>query len=155
VQLHRYIYFMIPSDGDYAPESDSFDNQSSYQSHHHHHHRRRVRTSSSGGSSMFDSTPPLDSGGMSPEILTNNVDDMPMAQVVNVASQLLFSEQERDYLAKIAKPNPVFQLFKRLCVYFHGQHHLEEIMWRENLSRGELRTVVRTYQDIIVCCTHE
>lgn len=78
---------------------------------------------------------------------------IPMA--VNVASQLLFTDQERDYLAKIAKPNPVFLLFKRLCVYFHGQHHLEEIMWRENLSRGELRTVVSTYQDIIVCCTHE
>uniref|UniRef100_H3HC47 GATOR1 complex protein NPRL3 C-terminal HTH domain-containing protein n=1 Tax=Phytophthora ramorum TaxID=164328 RepID=H3HC47_PHYRM len=95
VQLHRYIYFMIPSDGDYA------------------------------------------------------------AEVMSVASQLLFTDQERAYLAKIAKPNPVFTLFKRLCVYFHGEHHIEEIMWRENLSRGELRTVMSTYQDIIVCCLHE
>jgi hypothetical protein len=46
-------------------------------------------------------------------------------------------------------------LFKRLCVYFHGQYHLEEIMWRENVSRSELRTVLGTYQDIIVCCLHE
>eukprot|EP00644_Phytophthora_capsici_P001515 jgi/Phyca11/562970/estExt2_Genewise1.C_PHYCAscaffold_100594 len=101
VQLHRYIYFMLPSDGDYAAEL------------------------------------------------------VPMAQVMSVASQLLFTDQERAYLAKIAKPNPVFTLFKRLCVYFHGEHHIEEIMWRENLSRGELRTVMSTYQDIIVCCLHE
>ncbi|KAG6595725.1 nitrogen permease regulator 3-like protein [Phytophthora cinnamomi] len=92
VQLHRYIYFMIPSDGDYA------------------------------------------------------------AELGNGAGN---SVGKRAYLAKIAKPNPVFTLFKRLCVYFHGEHHIEEIMWRENLSRGELRTVMSTYQDIIVCCLHE
>lgn len=58
----------------------------------------------------------------------------------------------QQYLETIATTNSVFALFKRLCIYFNGQHHFEEIMWRENISRSELRTVLSTYQDIIVCC---
>lgn len=65
------------------------------------------------------------------------------------------TSEERAYLEKIATTNTVYTLFKRLCVYFHGQCHLEEIMWRENVSRSELRTVLTTYQNIIVCCIHE
>ncbi|KAF4316715.1 hypothetical protein BBO99_00004866 [Phytophthora kernoviae] len=179
VQLHRYIYFMIPSDGDYAAElgnggiSSSIGSSSpallasSFR-------RQRVNSSitntSATGSVPVPPTPPMNPATMamsSPPTapLDPSEDDtmtegrngsgVPMAQVMSVASQLLFTDQERAYLAKIAKPNPVFTLFKRLCVYFHGEHHIEEIMWRENLSRGELRTVMSTYQDIIVCCLHE
>lgn len=75
--------------------------------------------------------------------------------VGNSSNPFALSEHEREYLDRIATTNPVYTLFKRLCVYFHGQYHLEEIMWRENVSRSELRTVLSTYQDIIVCCLHE
>ncbi|KAE9099619.1 hypothetical protein PF002_g9430 [Phytophthora fragariae] len=176
VQLHRYIYFMIPSDGDYAAElGNGVGNSvgssspalmvSSFR-------RQRVNSSatntSAPGSVPIAQTPPMNPAAMAlpspptaplsddnPAADGRGVNNVPMAQVVSVASQLLFTDQERAYLAKIAKPNPVFTLFKRLCVYFHGEHHIEEIMWRENLSRGELRTVMSTYQDIIVCCLHE
>ncbi|KAG3024479.1 hypothetical protein PC128_g5017 [Phytophthora cactorum] len=174
VQLHRYIYFMIPSDGDYAAElgnggASSVGSSSpallasSFR-------RQRVNSSatntSAPGSFPIAQTPPMNPAAMAPSPLPAPLDEnpaadarggstVPMAQVMSVASQLLFTDQERAYLAKIAKPNPVFTLFKRLCVYFHGEHHIEEIMWRENLSRGELRTVMSTYQDIIVCCLHE
>ncbi|ETL34251.1 hypothetical protein L916_13479 [Phytophthora nicotianae] len=169
VQLHRYIYFMIPSDGDYAAELGNGASSvgssspallaSSFR-------RRRVNSSatntSAPGSLPIAQTPPMNPAAMAPSPVPAPLDEnpaadsrVPMAQVMSVASQLLFTDQERAYLAKIAKPNPVFTLFKRLCVYFHGEHHIEEIMWRENLSRGELRTVMSTYQDIIVCCLHE
>ena len=59
---------------------------------------------------------------------------------------------QQQYLESNATTNSVFALFRRLCVYFNGQHHFEEIMWRENITRSELRTVLSTYQDIIVCC---
>ncbi|KAJ8569069.1 hypothetical protein ON010_g6190 [Phytophthora cinnamomi] len=176
VQLHRYIYFMIPSDGDYAAElgngagnsvgsSSPALMASSFR-------RQRVNSSttntSAPGSVPVAQTPPMNPAAMAlpsppaaplgddnPATDGRGGNNVPMAQVMSVASQLLFTDQERAYLAKIAKPNPVFTLFKRLCVYFHGEHHIEEIMWRENLSRGELRTVMSTYQDIIVCCLHE
>ncbi|CAH0480078.1 unnamed protein product [Peronospora belbahrii] len=175
VQLHRYIYFMIPSDGEYAAElgnegassigsSSSALMTSSFR-------RQRVNSSltntSAPGSVPIAPTPPMNPASLAlpspptapldrnPAVERHRGSTVPLAQVVSVASQLLFTDQERAYLAKIAKPNPVFTLFKRLCVYFHGEHHIEEIMWRENLSRGELRTVMSTYQDIIVCCLHE
>ncbi|KAF4039016.1 Nitrogen Permease regulator of amino acid transport activity 3 [Phytophthora infestans] len=173
VQLHRFIYFMIPSDGDYAAELGNGASSvgssspallvSSFR-------RQRVNSSatntSAPGSLPIAQIPPMNPADMAPSPVPALLDDnpatdarggstVPMAQVMSVATQLLFTDQERAYLAKIAKPNPVFTLFKRLCVYFHGEHHIEEIMWRENLSRGELRTVMSTYQDIIVCCLHE
>ncbi|CAI5736262.1 unnamed protein product [Peronospora destructor] len=175
VQLHRYIYFMIPSDGEYGAElgnggassigsSSPALTASSFR-------RQRVNSSvtnaSVPGSVPIAPAPPMNPATLAlPSPPTAPLDGnrtveryggstVPMAQVVSVASQLLFTDRERAYLAKIAKPNPVFTLFKRLCVYFHGEHHIEEIMWRENLSRGELRTVMSTYQDIIVCCLHE
>ncbi|OWZ14833.1 hypothetical protein PHMEG_00011618 [Phytophthora megakarya] len=174
VQLHRYIYFMIPSDGDYAAEvghgGTSSVGSSSPALMASNFRRQRVNSSatntSAPGSLHIAQTPPMNPAAIAPSpppaaLEENRVADLrggstvPMAQVMSVASQLLFTDQERAYLAKIAKPNPVFTLFKRLCVYFHGEHHIEEIMWRENLSRGELRTVMSTYQDIIVCCLHE
>ncbi|GMF27415.1 unnamed protein product [Phytophthora lilii] len=176
VQLHRYIYFMIPSDGDYAAElgnaGASSIGSSSPALMASSLRRQRVNSSatntSAPGSLPIAQTPPMKPVAPAlpspPEIPLDSDNpaaegrggsSVPMAQVMSVASQLLFTDQERAYLAKIAKPNPVFTLFKRLCVYFHGEHHIEEIMWRENLSRGELRTVMSTYQDIIVCCLHE
>ncbi|KAG1706926.1 hypothetical protein DVH05_027776 [Phytophthora capsici] len=171
VQLHRYIYFMLPSDGDYAaelgPGGASSVGSSSPALMASSFRRQRVNSSatntSAPGSMPIAQTPPMNpiAAAPSPPQVTLEQDPaadtrtVPMAQVMSVASQLLFTDQERAYLAKIAKPNPVFTLFKRLCVYFHGEHHIEEIMWRENLSRGELRTVMSTYQDIIVCCLHE
>ena len=44
-------------------------------------------------------------------------------------------QYERAYLEQIDNNTPVFNLFKRLCPYFHGKHHIEEIMWREKVSR--------------------
>ncbi|TDH72058.1 hypothetical protein CCR75_000764 [Bremia lactucae] len=160
VQLHRYVYFMIPSDGeDVTDRSHSAESSSSAMM------ASNLQREMVENSAKIEALLPLDPAAkVAPTLVATaeerKVDkggnsDVPLAQVMSVASQVLFSEQERAYLAKIAKPNPVFTLFKRLCIYFHGEHHIEEIMWRENLSRGELRTVMSTYQDIIVSCLRE
>ncbi|KAJ0411362.1 hypothetical protein ATCC90586_004348 [Pythium insidiosum] len=135
IQLHRYVYFMIPSDQD-APLSGGSAGS------------RRRRVTGGGDDDEGDS----DSDRDVCEELTNPQDST-AARVP--LSRVGLTPQERAYLDKIATTNPVFTLFKRLCVYFHGQYHLEEIMWRENVSRSELRTVLSTYQDITVCCLHE
>ncbi|CEG39236.1 low quality protein: nitrogen permease regulator 3-like protein [Plasmopara halstedii] len=170
VQLHRYVYFMIPSDEDYTTKDNndapsSFGSSPAVSSSLRRQQGNIIMTNPSvPGDVAMARTPPLNPVIAAPAHLSEsprNTSDaydstgLPMAQVVSMTSHLLFTDQERAYLAKIAKPNPVFTLFKRLCVYFHGEHHIEEIMWRENLSRGELRTVMSTYQDIIVCCLHE
>ncbi|KAI9916882.1 hypothetical protein PsorP6_016980 [Peronosclerospora sorghi] len=172
IQLHRYIYFMIPSDGDYAADlsntGTSAVGSSSPVIQAPISRCQRVNsnnTSTHAYESMpLARSPPINPASFAPPTaqLSKNLgaekrggSTVPMMQVMGGASQLLFTDRERAYLAKIAKPNPVFTLFKRLCVYFHGEHHIEEIMWRENISRGELRTVMSTYQDIIICCLHE
>jgi hypothetical protein len=45
--------------------------------------------------------------------------------------------------------------FFRLCPYFRGFHHLEEIMWRENVSRDDITKVLKKYQHILVLVHHE
>ncbi|OQR83762.1 hypothetical protein ACHHYP_14312 [Achlya hypogyna] len=65
---------------------------------------------------------------------------------------------EKDYMAQLARmssSSPVFDLFQRLSPYFHGQHHMVEIMWRENVTRAELRMVLSTYQSILAFAVHE
>lgn len=43
----------------------------------------------------------------------------------------------------------VRDLFLRLCQYFRGKHPLEEIMWRENLSRQQLVGVLSSFSSIL------
>jgi len=59
---------------------------------------------------------------------------------------------EKQYLDKIADDSPEYSLLKRLCIYFRGKYDIEEIMWRENVDRNELLTVLETYKDILVRC---
>eukprot|EP00729_Bicosta_minor_P022174 gene22174-1039_t len=47
----------------------------------------------------------------------------------------------------------VLDLFLRLCQYFRGQHPLEEIMWRENLSRQQLAGVLSSFSGILTRIT--
>ena len=59
-------------------------------------------------------------------------------------------QYERAYLEQIDNNTPVFNLFKRLCPYFHGKHHIEEIMWREKVSRKAIFSVLANYGDVLV-----
>jgi hypothetical protein len=147
VQLHRYVYFMIPPEVEHPAHTSLHrnhlqDENEIAQRYHPQHHQNGLN-SPSGFPATSPAKLPSDLG----------VKDENNLFVGGMGGT--FTEQERQYLEKIATNTPVFALFKRLCVYFHGQYHLEEIMWRENVSRSELRTVLSTYQDIIVCCLHE
>jgi hypothetical protein len=62
---------------------------------------------------------------------------------------------ESDYIEKLNDNSPEYGLFKRLCPYFRGFHHLEEIMWRENVSRDDITKVLKKYQHILVLVHHE
>lgn len=44
-----------------------------------------------------------------------------------------------------------WRLFRRLRPMMFGEHHLEEMMWQERLSRDVLSDLLRSYEEYLVC----
>lgn len=44
----------------------------------------------------------------------------------------------------------ISNLIVRLCPYFKGNHHFEEIMWRENINRETLENIISSYEEILI-----
>ena len=53
------------------------------------------------------------------------------------------------------KQNKYFGSYYRLCPYFNGRHHLEEIMYYENVRRSELLTLLDKFRRVLMTCEHE
>ena len=48
-----------------------------------------------------------------------------------------------------------WRLFRRLRPLFYGEHHFEEILWQERLSRDALADLLRAYEEhLITVVTH-
>ncbi|XP_041362613.1 GATOR complex protein NPRL3-like isoform X2 [Gigantopelta aegis] len=47
------------------------------------------------------------------------------------------------------------KLFARLSPYFNGKHHLEEIMFYENITRSHLLTLLDKFKDVLMTCNHQ
>ena len=47
------------------------------------------------------------------------------------------------------------EFFLRICPYFRGQHHLEEIMYYENIRRSELVTLIDKFRSLLLTTQHE
>ncbi|BFZ18500.1 hypothetical protein BsWGS_21538 [Bradybaena similaris] len=59
-------------------------------------------------------------------------------------------------LACAASKNPEdLHQFAKLCPYFNGKHHLEMIMYYENLRRSQLETLLDKFQEVLIWCRHE
>lgn len=43
----------------------------------------------------------------------------------------------------------------RLLHYFRGHHHLEEIMYNENMRRSHLKTLFDKFRSVLVVTNHE
>lgn len=65
-----------------------------------------------------------------------------------------FPDEERSAIFKIpATNNPEdLRLFARLCRkrYFEGEHHIEEIMYLENLRRSQILQLLDKFRDVLV-----
>jgi len=53
------------------------------------------------------------------------------------------------------KPANTANHFRRLYPYFNGAYSKEEIMWRETISRPELKEVLDIFAKELVICLHE
>jgi len=65
------------------------------------------------------------------------------------ANQEENTRQEIAYLDAIATESDTYRLFRRLAPYFHGRHHSDEIMWRENIPRDQFEQVLNNHSDVI------
>ncbi|KAL5018870.1 hypothetical protein ScPMuIL_004592 [Solemya velum] len=67
------------------------------------------------------------------------------------------SREEREIVLNIpaAKSPEDLRLFGCLYPYFSGKHHLEEIMYYENLHRSQLLMVIDKFREVLVTCTHQ
>lgn len=50
---------------------------------------------------------------------------------------------------------PVMWTGSRLLHYFRGHHHLEEIMYNENMRRSHLKTLFDKFRSVLVVTNHE
>jgi hypothetical protein len=47
------------------------------------------------------------------------------------------------------------KMFARLSKYFTGEHHIEEIMYRENVRRSQLLLLLDKFRDVLITCEKE
>ena len=67
------------------------------------------------------------------------------------------SKRERSCILKMQRimdPEDM-AFFLRIFPYFKGQHHLEEIMYYENVRRSELVTLIDKFRSILITTQHE
>ncbi|KAL0992868.1 hypothetical protein UPYG_G00100350 [Umbra pygmaea] len=67
------------------------------------------------------------------------------------------TEHERQVILNIpaAQSPDDLRMFARLLHYFRGHHHLEEIMYNENMRRSQLKTLFDKFRSVLVVTNHE
>ena len=94
---------------------------------------------------------PSSQAGVGPSIKVGSQDEgTPVAEANFSASASNISRNEVAYIHRVATDSTIYHHLKSLRPYFHGKHHMEEIMWKNNVSRETLNTVIQTYSDVLV-----
>uniref|UniRef100_A0A8C7ZD75 GATOR complex protein NPRL3 n=1 Tax=Oryzias sinensis TaxID=183150 RepID=A0A8C7ZD75_9TELE len=83
--------------------------------------------------------------------------DSPLNKRMTETLLTSLSEYERQVILNIpAAQNPEdLRMFARLLHYFRGHHHLEEIMYNENMRRSQLKTLFDKFRSVLVVTNHE
>ncbi|XP_064625379.1 GATOR1 complex protein NPRL3-like [Lineus longissimus] len=64
--------------------------------------------------------------------------------------------QKQSLQAVPAASNPEdLKTFAKLSPYFNGKHHLEDIMYYENVRRSQLLTLLDKFRSVLITCTHQ
>ncbi|MBN3283359.1 NPRL3 protein, partial [Polyodon spathula] len=76
-----------------------------------------------------------------------------------MTESLLASLSERERVAILNVPAAQnaedLRMFAWLLLYFRGHHHLEEIMYNENMRRSQLMTLFDKFRSVLVVTNHE
>ncbi|XP_020788338.1 GATOR complex protein NPRL3 isoform X1 [Boleophthalmus pectinirostris] len=102
---------------------------------------------------MTLTSPSMDNS--SAELVTGG--DSPLNKRMTETLLSSLSEHERQVILNIpAAQNPEdLRMFARLLHYFRGHHHLEEIMYNENMRRSQLKTLFDKFRSVLVVTNHE
>uniref|UniRef100_A0A7N6A299 GATOR complex protein NPRL3 n=1 Tax=Anabas testudineus TaxID=64144 RepID=A0A7N6A299_ANATE len=83
--------------------------------------------------------------------------DSPLNKRMTETLLASLSEHEREVILNIpaAQNQEDLRMFARLLHYFRGHHHLEEIMYYENMRRSQLKTLFDKFRSVLVVTNHE
>ncbi|XP_031548535.1 GATOR complex protein NPRL3-like [Actinia tenebrosa] len=141
IQLQTYV-FLVPT-AQWDQQSDALGNARG---------RRRIRW--------------IFGGSFTDDLVTFADDDTPLgdndsdeeteySNILNSVKDLSFAERKSIMQLAVASDEEDLKLFARLVPYFRGKHHLEEIMYYENLRRSKLLTLLDKFRDVLFLCQHE
>ncbi|XP_054169266.1 GATOR complex protein NPRL3-like [Oppia nitens] len=67
------------------------------------------------------------------------------------------SQSEIESILRVSASKNIedLKLFIKLCPYFNGRHHLEDIMYYENVKRGQLLTLIDKFRDVLFTSQYE
>ncbi|KAK1164884.1 GATOR complex protein NPRL3-like isoform X3 [Acipenser oxyrinchus oxyrinchus] len=78
---------------------------------------------------------------------------------IRMTESLLARLSERERVAILNVPAAQnaedLRMFARLLLYFRGRHHLEEIMYNENMRRSQLMTLFDKFHSVLAVTNHE
>ncbi|XP_014059761.1 GATOR complex protein NPRL3 isoform X2 [Salmo salar] len=83
--------------------------------------------------------------------------DSPLNRRMTETLLASLTEHERQVILNIpaAQSPEDLRMFARLLHYFRGHHHLEEIMYNENMRRSQLKTLFDKFRSVLVVTNHE
>ncbi|XP_077684618.1 GATOR1 complex protein NPRL3 isoform X5 [Eretmochelys imbricata] len=154
IQLHTYVCLMVP------PNEEDFRAQDEDMPFTARVGGRSLSTpnalsfgSPTSSDDMTLTSPSMDNS--SAELIPGGDSPLNKRMTENLLASL--SEHEREAIFNVpAAQNPEdLRMFARLLHYFRGRHHLEEIMYNENMRRSQLLTLFDKFRSVLVVTNHE
>ncbi|XP_030068280.1 GATOR1 complex protein NPRL3 isoform X2 [Microcaecilia unicolor] len=154
IQLHTYACLMVPpSEEDVQPREEDVPFTARVGG-------RSLSTpnalsfgSPTSSDDMTLTSPSMDNS--SAELLPGGESPLNKRMTENLLASL--SDHEREAILNVpAAQNPEdLRMFARLLHYFRGRHHLEEIMYNENMRRSQLLMLFDKFRSVLVVTNHE
>uniref|UniRef100_A0A8C0G1Q6 GATOR1 complex protein NPRL3 C-terminal HTH domain-containing protein n=1 Tax=Chelonoidis abingdonii TaxID=106734 RepID=A0A8C0G1Q6_CHEAB len=154
IQLHTYVCLMVP------PNEEDFRAQDEDMPFTARVGGRSLSTpnalsfgSPTSSDDMTLTSPSMDNS--SAELIPGGDSPLNKRMTENLLASL--SEHEREAILNVpAAQNPEdLRMFARLLHYFRGRHHLEEIMYNENMRRSQLVMLFDKFRSVLVVTNHE
>ncbi|NXW55557.1 NPRL3 protein, partial [Eurystomus gularis] len=154
IQLHTYVCLMVP------PNEEDFRTQDEDMPFTARVGGRSLSTpnalsfgSPTSSDDMTLTSPSMDNS--SAELIPGGDSPLNKRMTENLLASLL--EHEREAILNVpAAQNPEdLRMFARLLHYFRGRHHLEEIMYNENMRRSQLLMLFDKFRSVLVVTSHE
>ena len=77
--------------------------------------------------------------------------------ISTLLTSLNLTNSECDNILRITASRNIddLKLFVRLCPYFNGRRHLEDIMFYENVRRSQLLALIDKFREVLLTCQYE